>query len=309
MFMPSRVIRGEILSSRSLARVSRDAANLFMRLTLAVDEFGRMDGRWRVIHGEVYGDRDDTSVADVERWVGELVAEGCVDRYEAGRDPVLRLPSTEKHRAKRNRAGESKYPCRCGTYGPCECSPHVSASSDGEKREEIISDASGSGGLGVNGFGSGGHWVAQAPEAGAPASAPEVFDPPPKRKLMAQPPEATGFAQQFLSAMKATNPSARDPTPAAWSDWVNEARLMIERDQRPLEEIQALAEWLFNSPGRDAQFWRGNVLSVPKFRAQYVQLMAKKNLNEASDARPERRPGPVERAAQNILRRAAQGNA
>jgi hypothetical protein len=294
--MPSRVIRGEILSSRSLARVSRDAANLFIRLTLAVDEYGRMDGRWRVIHSETYGDRDDTTVEQVRAWVEELCAEGCADRYDAGRDPVLRLPSTETHRAKRNRADASKYPCRCGTYTECSCPPQSSASSCGEKRGEISSDASGSGGLGVIGFGSGSSCPESA-EAAAPASdEPDEAFPEPEPL---QPPEAVDFAEAFRSALAAAHSGLKAPTPSAFSKWVNEARLMLQRDQRPLAEVQALADWLFNSPSAEAQFWRPNVLSVPKFREKFDQLQAQRRRSTHGPIRTAS-AGPLEQAARRI---------
>lgn len=202
--MPSRVIRGEILHSRSLARVSRDAANLFMRLTLAVDEFGRMDGRWRCIHAEVYGDRDDTSLEQVQSWINELCAEGCVEHYMADRDPVLRLPAWEAHRAKRNRAEKSKYPCSCGTYEACECAPHFSAERSGEK----LSDAERSGldlGLGSGVQGSGGH-----------VSAPECADPAQPDESVAQADEIEFSPEQ--EPPRQSKPNVRAQVIALWPE-------------------------------------------------------------------------------------------
>lgn len=169
--MPSRVIRGDILHSRSLGRVSRDAANLFIRLTLAADEFGRMDGRWRMIHMATYGDREDASVEDVVGWLKELESEGCIDHYQAGRDPVLRMPNWERHRHKRNRASQSEFPCRCGTYEACGCPGEISVSRNGEKRSDAERSVSGSG-FGF-GFGSGFGLGTAPPDGSAQALSPE----------------------------------------------------------------------------------------------------------------------------------------
>lgn len=144
--------------------------------------------------------------------------------------------------------------------------------------------------------------------AGAPpsAGAPLFDEPPVKAKRPAtervEPPEAIEFADQFAAAVLGVHPSARPPSPSARREWIREARLMIERDQRPLAELQAVADWLFNSEQSDAQFWRRNVLSVPKFREKYVKLDAARR---SERVQPIRKPGPLEQAARNILARAA----
>lgn len=52
--------------------------------------------------------------------------------------------------------------------------------------------------------------------------------------------------------------------------WRKDCRLMLESDKRPVDEIEQLIRWC----QADA-FWRSNVLSMPKFRAQYDQLRLK----------------------------------
>ncbi len=91
------------------------------------------------------------------------------------------------------------------------------------------------------------------------------------------PPEAESFATAFLASLKGAHPGFKAPTPAAFRGWVDAARLMLAAngDERPLEEAQGLAAWLFNGQDSQAAFWRGNVLSVPKFRQQYDQLAAR----------------------------------
>jgi hypothetical protein len=49
--------------------------------------------------------------------------------------------------------------------------------------------------------------------------------------------------------------------------WRTEARLLLDRDKRPVDEVMRLIEWC----QRD-QFWKSNVLSMPTFRKQYDKL-------------------------------------
>lgn len=49
--------------------------------------------------------------------------------------------------------------------------------------------------------------------------------------------------------------------------WADAERLMLERDGRDAEEAERLIRWCQGS-----EFWRANVLSMPKFREQYDQL-------------------------------------
>lgn len=49
--------------------------------------------------------------------------------------------------------------------------------------------------------------------------------------------------------------------------WRTDARLLLDRDHRPLAEAHRLIDWCQQDP-----FWRSNILSLPKFRAKYDQL-------------------------------------
>lgn len=157
--MPSRVIRSDVLSSRSLSRVSWQADWLWMRLLIAADEFGRLDGRAEVIRAECFPARPEITTEQIEAWLAELAScdpggTGPLLRYEVDGWPYLQLANWEKHRAKRNRAESSKFP------DPTE----VSAEFRGILRNESENGGSGSGGLGVNG--SMGHGVSGAPHGG-----------------------------------------------------------------------------------------------------------------------------------------------
>jgi hypothetical protein len=60
------------------------------------------------------------------------------------------------------------------------------------------------------------------------------------------------------------NGSKRPTVTKAWAD---AERLLLERDGRARDEAEALLRWC-----QADDFWRSNVLSMPKFRAKYDQL-------------------------------------
>lgn len=60
---------------------------------------------------------------------------------------------------------------------------------------------------------------------------------------------------------------ANDARASIGKRWRTEARLLLDRDKRPLDEALRLIQWATS----DA-FWKTNVLSMPTFRAQYDKL-------------------------------------
>jgi len=60
------------------------------------------------------------------------------------------------------------------------------------------------------------------------------------------------------------NGSKRPPVTAKWRD---AARLMLDKDGRTEEQVTAAIDWC-----QDNEFWRSNILSMPKLRDKYDQL-------------------------------------
>ncbi len=73
--------------------------------------------------------------------------------------------------------------------------------------------------------------------------------------------------------------------PTVTAKWRNEARLMLDRDERTSEQVHACIRWLFSSEHKDAKFWRTNIRSVPKLREEYDRLS---ELARQGPARPTR---------------------
>jgi hypothetical protein len=57
--------------------------------------------------------------------------------------------------------------------------------------------------------------------------------------------------------------------------WRTEARLLIDNDNVELEQAHRLIDWC-----QADSFWHTNILSMPKFRQQYAQLLMKARASE-----------------------------
>jgi hypothetical protein len=73
------------------------------------------------------------------------------------------------------------------------------------------------------------------------------------------------MAELLFQKMLANNENAKQPNLEAWA---NEVRLMREKDNRTIEQIQYLINWSQND-----SFWKVNILSMSKLRSKFDQLV------------------------------------
>ncbi len=77
--------------------------------------------------------------------------------------------------------------------------------------------------------------------------------------------------------------------PTIGKGWHDAARLMVDTDKRPLAEIVTLIQW-----AQADSFWRGNILSMPKFRDKYDTLRLQRETKmKAASSEPTRAPRRV----------------
>lgn len=62
------------------------------------------------------------------------------------------------------------------------------------------------------------------------------------------------------------------PRPTITKAWRNDARLLLDKDKADRDEAERVMRWAL-----EHHFWRSNVLSMPKFRAQYSRLRLQHN--------------------------------
>lgn len=114
--MPKRMLASDLGASESLAGLSFEAEVTFMHLVSVADDFGRFDGRLRILFARLFPLRDDVSEAALGRWLAELEGAGLIHRYESDKGPAVHFTGWEKHQ--RVRATESKYGAPTTCCGP-----------------------------------------------------------------------------------------------------------------------------------------------------------------------------------------------
>ena len=101
------------------------------------------------------------------------------------------------------------------------------------------------------------------PEAPAPAPAPA--EPAKKRGGVVPVEEEPPLCALLADQIQKNDPSGKRPRVTA--SWVAAEDRMLRLDKRDPEQARALIIWC-----QQDQFWRGNILSMPKFREKYQQL-------------------------------------
>jgi len=106
--MPNRTIKESICTSESLAQLTDFEENLFYKLIVNCDDYGRFDGRPTIIKSRCYPLRDRLTLKSIEEAISSLARVGCVELYEVDSKPYLHFPAWRFHQ--QIRAKYSKYP-------------------------------------------------------------------------------------------------------------------------------------------------------------------------------------------------------
>ena len=173
--MPNRYLREGLLTSDAMDHTTPEEERMFTRLLLAVDDFGRFDGRSVIVRARCFPLKADLALATVDKWLAGLARVGLVRLYDVAGKPYIQvLRWTETPRSKK-----SKFP-----------DPEVSREHLQTSREHLHASApQGVDHVPVLGFGSdlgneigfgSDHEKVQAPAAVAsvaPVSAPESKGP------------------------------------------------------------------------------------------------------------------------------------
>lgn len=105
--MPNRILKESICRSEEIDSLSWFEEVLFYRLIVICDDFGRYDGRAKIIKGSCFPLKDVTE-KDIDKALGKLSAAGLVRVYETQGRPYLQLVTWAEHQRIRNQ--KSKYP-------------------------------------------------------------------------------------------------------------------------------------------------------------------------------------------------------
>ena len=105
--MGCRLIKDSICRSEEIDALTWFEEVLFYRLIATCDDYGRYDGRAKIIKGNCFPLKDITE-KDIDKALGKLSAVGLIWVYTLQGKPYLQLVTWEKHQRTRNQ--KSKYP-------------------------------------------------------------------------------------------------------------------------------------------------------------------------------------------------------
>ena len=253
--MRIRTIKPEFWRSKDVARLSLNARLLFIGLWSYVDDNGVGWDELASIAGDLYADDlvyGDTraTLAMVSRGLQQLSEAHLIVRYTVD-DPasdyngrhLLQVTGWGKHQKIDKPSLGHRYPEFSGETADLSAPElPVFDSSSRDPRETL---APGTGEQGNRGTG-------EQRTTGRSAHA----DTPVR-------PEVEALCDHLADRIE-QNGSKR---PRITKGWRDAARLLLDRDDRDLDQAHLLIDWC-----QGDEFWRSNVLSMPTFREQYDRL-------------------------------------
>ena len=105
--MPNRIIKESICTSENIDGLTPFEETVFIRLMVNADDFGRFDGRAKILSARLFPLKNITP-EEMTDALKSLVNADLVTVYEVDGKPYVHLNSWEKHQ--QTRASKSKYP-------------------------------------------------------------------------------------------------------------------------------------------------------------------------------------------------------
>lgn len=264
--MRIRSIKPEFWRSPDVSSLSIEDRLLYIGLWSYVDDNGVGQDRESVICADLFADdlsRDPReTLARITRGLASLADNGRIVRYTVENRDYLYVTNWDKHQ-RIDRPNKPRYPL------PTSENAEIRDTLATPSRHPREDSATGTGEQRNRGTGEQG---TKKPSV----SSSEVADAPSR-------PEVERLCTLLADLVEANG--AKRPT--VTKRWRDAARLMIDRDGHSTEQI----EWLIRWSQRD-EFWRANILSMPKFRDKFDQLRLKATREHAN-----RRPSLAEQAA------------
>jgi hypothetical protein len=247
--MRIRSIRPEFWTSEDIAALSWEHRLIFIGLWSYVDDNGVGRDVPKLIMADLFPLEDDThgALMQVAGALKSLETRGLITRYKVGGKPYLHITTWERHQ-KINRPSADRYPLpTCDdavTHTPLT-EPSVSPQAE---------NTVGEGEKGRRGEG----------EKGSNTSGTSSDDAPkPTAIAIPERPDVTRLCAHLADRIEANGAKRPDIT----KGWLDAARLLLDRDGKTEDEVHRAIDWC-----QDNEFWRANILSMPKLREKYEQL-------------------------------------
>lgn len=244
-----RTLKPEIHQDEAIGVCSDAAYRLFTGLISLADDYGRHKGDPRLLSSLIWPYQQRT-ISEIDEYLTELEEYGLITRYFHSGQPFVALPTWSDHQRMDN-AGKEKIPSPEDADGKQPVHPDSPDSRKfaANRRESPLDQ--------------GPRTKDQGP--GTKESAITIPDAP---------------LSNLLADLIAKN-TGRRPRPG--KRWADAERLLFDRDQRDPEQAERLLRWCQKN-----EFWRAVVLSMPKFREKYDQLLldAKRSRGQQRDPAP-----------------------
>jgi hypothetical protein len=238
-----RSIKPEMRTSKLVASWPFEVRYFFVLLWGYLDDKGRGRDIPKTIAGDCFPHDEKVTASKVDKWLdlmgqGRNGKEGPICRYEVDGIRYLHSLNWREHQ-KPNRPTPSRLPA-------CQLHVPLTESSSEELTEPLDEDSvPGAGEQGSRGAGEQGEVETSADE------------PPPRDDV-----------EQLCERLRERVAANGAKTPSITAKWRTEARLLIDRDGRPIDMALRLVDWATSN-----SFWKANILSMPKFREKYDQLL------------------------------------
>jgi len=105
--MPNRILKESICTSENIDQLSPWAEIAFYRLMVNCDDYGRMDGRIKILKSRLFPLKD-SSESDITSWLKEMEDADLILIYYHDGKPYLQMKTWDRHQQVRNH--KSKYP-------------------------------------------------------------------------------------------------------------------------------------------------------------------------------------------------------
>lgn len=126
--MPNRIIKESICTSDSIDKLTAFQETLFYRLIVRCDDYGRFDGRPKIISSSCFPLRD-IRTQQIEEALRALTSAELVTLYQVDGKPFLQMKTWDRHQ--QIRAKRSKYPAPDGQQNTSDsiCNQMISSDS------------------------------------------------------------------------------------------------------------------------------------------------------------------------------------
>jgi hypothetical protein len=232
-----RNIKPEFFTSEAVSELPLRARLTWIGLWTHCDNHGRARDNVKLIKAAVWP-LDDVSLKDIEDDLTTLAEHQRIVRYEVDGKRYLVITNWSEHQYGAFK-GDPKHPGPDGSLDEYRTDLDESRFDLDESGAIQVSEIQGSGDRGQE----------------------DSLRSPPRQESAR--PDVDELCERLRDRVVANGAKA-----AVTAKWRADARLMLDRDGRDFQQAKRLIDWATSH-----DFWASNILSMPKFRAQYDKLL------------------------------------